>query len=81
MMVEIVKPSSEVTCTRLWNSIEGTQTVLRQRVALATDSSSLEIVYVVVVVIIITHFNFCKGEEGKTCTEGLGHCIGGCLGF
>ena len=42
--------------------------LVRQRVALATDSSSLEILYVVVVVVVIvTHFNFFKGEEGRTC--------------
>ena len=37
--------------------------------SVADDESSLEIVYVVVVVIVVivvTHFNFCKGEEGKT---------------
>ena len=38
--------------------------------SVADDESSLEIVYVVVVVVVVvvvTHFNFCKGEEGKTC--------------
>ena len=39
-----------------------------QRVALAIDLSSLEIVHIiiVVVVVIVTHFNICKEEKSKT---------------
>ena len=40
--------------------------IFRQRVALATNSLSLEIVYLVVaIVVLVTHFKFCKRKEGK----------------